>query len=99
MHACRVLAKDGVFLSVTFAQPHFRRPFLQDPQYDWGRDVATFGEGFQYFVYAMRKGKRAADDAAAADQGMNGSSDRVALKESPMHEHMEQDDYLLRMSI
>ncbi|EIE27069.1 S-adenosyl-L-methionine-dependent methyltransferase [Coccomyxa subellipsoidea C-169] len=95
----RVLAKDGVFLSVTFAQPHFRRPFLQAPQYDWGRDVATFGEGFHYFVYGMRKGKRAADDAAAADQGMNGSSDRVTLKESPMHEHMEQDDYLLRMSI
>jgi hypothetical protein len=94
-----VLARDGVFISVTFVQPHFRRPFLQALQYDWGMDVATFGEGFHYFVYAMRKGKRVESDAAAGDQGTNGGSERVTLKESPIHEHMEQDDYLLRMSM
>jgi len=96
----RVLARDGVFLSVTFAQPHFRRPFLQAPQYDWGMHVATFGEGFHYFVYAMRKGTRVdaeASTVAAADVDVNGSIG-AALKESPLHEHMERDDYLLRMS-
>ncbi len=98
-HACRVLSSDGVFISVTFAQPHFRRPFLQAPQYSWGMDVATFGEGFHYFVYAMRKGTRAETDAAERDAGAAEGTKRVALKESPMHEHMEQDDYLLRMSL
>lgn len=91
----RVLARDGVFLSVTFAQPHFRRPFLQAPQYDWGMHVATFGEGFHYFVYAMRKGSRV--DAAAAEGDVKGGVG-AALKESPLHDHMERDDYLLRMS-
>ncbi|BDA44495.1 EEF1A lysine methyltransferase 4 [Coccomyxa sp. Obi] len=95
----RVLSADGVFVSVTFAQPHFRRPFLQAPQYSWGMHVATFGEGFHYFVYAMRKGTRAETEGAERDAGVAEGIKRVALKESPMHEHMEQDDYLLRMSL
>ena len=96
---CRVLSADGMFLSVTFVQPHFRRPFLQAPQYSWGMDVATFGEGFHYFVYAMRKGMRAETEAAERVAGAVEGTKRVALEESPMHEHMEHDDYLLRMSL
>ena len=46
----------------------------------------------------MRKGKRVEPEAAAGDEGTKGGSERVMLKESPMHEHMEQDDYHLRIA-
>jgi hypothetical protein len=47
---------------------------------------------------AIGKGKRVEPEAAAGDEGTKGGSERVTLKESPMHEHMEQDDYLLRIA-
>lgn len=46
-----VLKPNGKFLSITFAQPHFRRKF-----YDkfWRTcKVDTFGTGFHYFFYTM----------------------------------------------
>jgi hypothetical protein len=53
----------GRFISVTFAQPHFRVPiYLQcHPQYDWDVTVDTFGNGFEYFVYTMRRGQKPTD--------------------------------------
>ena len=88
-----MLTASGVLLSVTFAQPHFRRPFFLASQYDWSMQHATFGETFHYFVYALRRGARTEEDGPDANVA-NGPIVR-SEKESIMHEHMDHEDYLL----
>ena len=100
MHACRVLRDGGVFISVTFAQPHFRRPLVVAPSYAWGMHVATFGEDFHYFVYSMRKGQCQTVDVPVDAPGAKHASGRVSgVTEHPMHEHMDRDDFLLCMDL
>ena len=102
---CRVLKDDGVFLSITFAQPHFRRPFLLAERYAWGMEVASFGEGFHYFLYCMRKGARKASDSpshfAARDpeEALESNQGAGQATESSMHEHMDSADYILSMDV
>ncbi|CEQ41799.1 SPOSA6832_03560, partial [Sporobolomyces salmonicolor] len=51
----RVLKPDGVFLYLTFGQPHFRRQHLQRP--GWKLEVLEVGVdvGFGYFFYVLRR--------------------------------------------
>lgn len=45
----KVLKKDGRFLSITFAQPHFRKKLYQ--QFWSNCTNETFGSGFHYYFY------------------------------------------------
>lgn len=45
---------SGVFIYITFGQPHFRRRHLERPGV-WTLEVQKIGEAFHYFVYVMRK--------------------------------------------
>ena len=100
-----MLKASGVFLSITFAQPHFRRPFLLAERYAWGMEVASFGEGFHYFVYSMRKGARKATDAPShfaqqePEEALEGKQSTGQATESSMHEHMDSADYLLSVGV
>jgi hypothetical protein len=60
IHRC--LTADGKLLSLTFAQPHFRRRYLQQSQFDWSVDVVPFGTSFHYFAYFCKRGRRRAAD-------------------------------------
>ncbi|XP_063935953.1 uncharacterized protein LOC108225365 isoform X2 [Daucus carota subsp. sativus] len=51
----RVLKPDGVFISITFGQPHFRRPIFCAPDFNWSMEWSTFGDGFHYFFYILKK--------------------------------------------
>ena len=68
-----IKSKNGRFLSLTFAQPHFRTPFYAKPKYLWCVDYQTFGKdsGFHYFCYVMTKGRSDVQDqvriSSAAD--------------------------------
>ena len=94
-----------MFLSITFAQPHFRRPFLLAERYMWGMEVASFGEGFHYFLYCMRKGARNTSDGPShfterePDKEPEGKLGAGQATESSMHEHMDCADYLLSMDV
>jgi hypothetical protein len=102
-----VLKADGVLLSVTFAQPHFRRPLLLAQRYSWGMEVASFGKDLHYFVYAMRKGARKASDRPShfAEPGPERATAQDASQcngqatESSMHEHMDSADFLMRIEL
>ncbi|KAJ1347350.1 hypothetical protein KIN20_002386 [Parelaphostrongylus tenuis] len=57
----RVLTSDGVFISVSFTQPHFRVPaLLRLPV--WSISVQEIGEDFHYFVYIMQCGRETSQD-------------------------------------
>jgi len=53
----RLLRRDGRFISITFAQPHFRLPHYAVGDYDWSCEVHTLGSHFHFFVYSMIKGR------------------------------------------
>ncbi|KIM44617.1 hypothetical protein M413DRAFT_442578 [Hebeloma cylindrosporum] len=49
----RVLRKGGVFIYLTFGQPHFRRRYLQREKTTL--EVKELGEAFHYYLYILRK--------------------------------------------
>ncbi|NXJ75347.1 EFMT4 methyltransferase, partial [Trogon melanurus] len=55
----RVLRPGGCFISITFAQPHFRKPHYAQEDFGWSLRHAACGDGdaFHYFLYVMRKGQ------------------------------------------
>ncbi|CAM4715498.1 EEF1A lysine methyltransferase 4 [Lepidochelys kempii] len=53
----RVLRPGGRFISITFAQPHFRKRHYAQPAYGWSLRHSTYGTDFHYFLYVMCKGQ------------------------------------------
>ncbi|XP_021896713.1 methyltransferase-like protein 13 [Carica papaya] len=51
----RVLKADGLLISISFGQPHFRRPLFTAPEFNWSMEWCTFGDGFHYFFYILKK--------------------------------------------
>ncbi len=54
----RILKPDGIFISITFCQPHFRKPLYAKDTYGWSIECQTIGETFHFFFYVMRKGQK-----------------------------------------
>jgi len=48
----RVLRKGGLFIYLTFGQPHFRRRFLTRPETTL--EIKELGDVFHYYLYIMR---------------------------------------------
>nr|QTZ19452.1 methyltransferase 13 [Bixa orellana] len=89
----RVLKSDGIFISITFGQPHFRRPFFHNPKFTWSVEWSTFGETFHYFFYTLRKGRRSSSVGVASGEKCEMSS--ICL----LHEELEGEDYIFRTTI
>ena len=96
---CRVLTPSGRLLSITFAQPHFRKPFLTAAKYDWRLKLTTVEEGrsFPYFIYALNRGQRLPNEQAVAFGGTRNTPD--VAPGSHVHEQMDNEDYLLSMDL
>ncbi|KAI4295568.1 hypothetical protein L6164_035602 [Bauhinia variegata] len=88
----RVLKSNGTFISITFGQPHFRRPIFDAPEFSWSVEYTTFGDGFHYFFYILKKGQRSLEEKI---------SDKVS--ETPsislFHEELESEDFLFRTNV
>ena len=55
----KVLKTDGVFVSITFSQPHFRVPLLARPELGWSIEVETLSGRaghLEYFLIVCRAG-------------------------------------------
>ena len=75
-----IKSKNGRFLSLTFAQPHFRTPFISKPKYSWGVEYQTFGTGFHYFCYVMTKGRSQLQDQVTVTSAVDISRFDLILK-------------------
>ncbi|KAH5426584.1 hypothetical protein HBI47_118430 [Parastagonospora nodorum] len=52
----RVLKDDGVFLYVTYRQPHFIKPILnRDSEWEMEMEVMGGGDSFEYFGFILKK--------------------------------------------
>jgi len=54
-HVSRILRPGGLFIYITFGQPHFRRPLLLKDEYQWNLELKTIGDFFHYYVYILTK--------------------------------------------
>lgn len=45
--------RTGVFLYLTWMQPHFRRPYIERPE-RWSVETRTMGDAFHYFLYIAK---------------------------------------------
>jgi hypothetical protein len=62
----------GRFISISFQQPHFRRPFLAKQKYQWSIQVHSVSDGnesVEYFVYVMTKGQTMNEDDRLLEEG------------------------------
>lgn len=64
-------------------------------QYTWSMQHFAFGETFHYYVYVLHKGLR--DSQGDSVETAEGSYTK--LEEGMTHEHMDEEDYLLRMDV
>ncbi|MBA0842670.1 hypothetical protein Goarm_002480 [Gossypium armourianum] len=88
----KVLKPNGIFISITFGQPHFRKPFFHNAKFTWSIEWSTFGDGFHYFFYILRKGRRCLDD--------EDSIEKIQIPSiSLYHEELEGEDYIFRTNI
>lgn len=88
----RVLKPEGIFISITFGQPHFRRRFFSDPEFTWSIEWNTFGETFHYFFYVLKKGQRSSESEECREKTHMPS---ISL----YHDELEGEDFLFRTNI
>ncbi|XP_042507445.1 EEF1A lysine methyltransferase 4 [Macadamia integrifolia] len=88
----RVLKPSGIFISISFGQPHFRRPLFEAPEFTWSIEWETFGDGFHYFFYILKKGKRSTDC-----EGLNQRIDMPSI--CLLHEELENEDFIFRTNV
>ncbi|RAL49364.1 hypothetical protein DM860_012797 [Cuscuta australis] len=87
----RVLKHNGIFISIAFGQPHFRRRFFNDPEFTWSVEWNTFGETFHYFFYVLKKGNRSLESYEVLEPSANPSK-------SLFQEELDVEDYLFRIN-
>ncbi|XP_010906905.2 uncharacterized protein [Elaeis guineensis] len=89
----KVLKPEGTFVSISFGQPHFRRPLFEAPAFTWSVEWDTFGDGFHYFFYTLKKGRRSSN--SDGHQNKSFSIPSISL----LHEELENEDYIFRTTI
>ncbi|XP_029930542.1 EEF1A lysine methyltransferase 4 [Myripristis murdjan] len=93
----RVLKPGGRFLSVTFAQPHFRKRLYARSEYSWSIKHHTYGDSFHYFVYVMTKGEELSPEDAALQRRLLEEAKDPPTTITKIQENKE--DYLLNIDL
>ncbi|KMZ64597.1 putative Methyltransferase [Zostera marina] len=89
-----VLKPNGVFISISFGQPHFRRPLFEGRRsFTWSVETNTFGDGFHYFIYTLKKGKRSPNSEQCKSEKIETPS--ICY----LQDELEGEDYIFRMAV
>lgn len=99
----RVLRPGGCFISITFAQPHFRKPHYAQEAFGWSLRHATCGDtgdtgAFHYFLYVMRKGQPLDAPDLALGRRLHQPPPPPALPPPPAPPD-DDEDYLLAIQL
>lgn len=94
----RCLKPGGRFVSVTFANPLFRKRLYARTMYNWSIKKYSYGEGFQYFVYVMTKGEELSqEDAALEKKLLEDAKPPPTAVTTPKNE--DKEDYLSNIDL
>lgn len=73
-------------LSLHSLQPHFRRPLFEAPAFTWSFEWNTFGDGFHYFFYTLKKVRR---------NSLNNFFSSIYFLYSNLHYHLKKKKHYL----
>lgn len=62
-------------MSVTFAQPHFRKKLYARQEYGWSINHYHYGDSFHYFLYVLTKGEELSPEDAALERRVHSQTD------------------------
>ena len=95
----RVLAPTGVLLSISFLQPHFRRPLLLPHEFTWGmhHTLHSLDGGLHYSFDALKKGCRQPQDLPVQLPAY--CPDKHATEAGTTHQYMDDEDFLSFMEV
>lgn len=94
----RCLKPGGLFVSVTFAQPFFRKRLYARTEYDWSIKQYSYGDGFEYFVYVMTKGEELSPEDAALGKKLLERTESQTPRRTTTQE-VEQEDFLSNIDL
>ncbi|XP_056246287.1 EEF1A lysine methyltransferase 4 [Seriola aureovittata] len=99
----RCLKPGGRFVSVTFAQPFFRKRLYARTEYNWSIKQYSYGEGFQYFVYVMTKGEQLSPEDAALEKKLLEKNQLEDTKSTPTRiattQNEDNEDFLSNIDL
>lgn len=94
----RVLKPSGRFISVTFAQPHFRKRLYARAEYDWSIQQHTYGQGFHYFLYVLTKGEELSQEDAALEKRVQLEAEALST-DTITFEDTQSEDFLANIDL
>ncbi|KAF6728492.1 hypothetical protein FQA47_008658 [Oryzias melastigma] len=93
----RCLKPKGRFISITFAQPFFRKRLYARSQYGWSIQHSSYGDGFEYFFYVMTKGESLKPEDAALEKSF--TEDSTATQSVTATENEGKEDFLSNIDL
>ncbi|XP_037537245.1 microtubule-associated protein 6 [Nematolebias whitei] len=94
----RCLKPGGRFVSITFAQPFFRKRLYARSVYNWSIKQHSYGEGFQYFLFVMTKGEELSpEDAVLENKLLEEPKPSSAIAATTQNE--DQEDFLSNIGL
>ncbi|XP_031137106.1 EEF1A lysine methyltransferase 4 [Sander lucioperca] len=95
----RCLKPGGRFVSVTFAQPFFRKRLYARTEYNWSIRKYSYGEGFQYFVYVMTKGEELSPEDAALEKKLLEDTKSPPTRVATTQDDDDEEDFLSNIDL
>lgn len=92
LEVSRVLKPGGRFISVTFAQPHFRKRLYARAEYGWSIKHYHYGNSFHYFLYVLTKGEELSPEDAALERRL--LAEAVAPLSEVTFQEADSEDFL-----
>lgn len=97
MEISRCLKPGGHFISITFAQPFFRKRLYSRAEYNWSIRHRSFGDGFEYFVFIMKQGEELSPEDAALGKKLQEEVEAPAVITITQPE--DKEDFLFRIDL
>ncbi|XP_051555442.1 EEF1A lysine methyltransferase 4 isoform X2 [Myxocyprinus asiaticus] len=97
LEVSRVLKPGGRFISVTFAQPHFRKRLYARAEYNWSIKHYQYGRSFHYFLYVLTKGEELSPEDAALERRL--LTEAEALPTEVQFQEVDSEDFLNNIGI
>ncbi|XP_020489774.2 EEF1A lysine methyltransferase 4 [Labrus bergylta] len=94
----RCLKPGGRFVSVTFADPFFRKRLYAKTDYNWSIKKYSYGEGLEYFVYVMTKGEELSPEDAALEKKLLEESKDQPTRVST-YQHEDEEDFMSNIDL
>uniref|UniRef100_UPI0037E830F5 EEF1A lysine methyltransferase 4 n=1 Tax=Semicossyphus pulcher TaxID=241346 RepID=UPI0037E830F5 len=95
----RCLKPGGRFVSVTFADPFFRKRLYAKTEYKWSVKKHSYGEGLEYFVYVMTKGEELSPEDQALEIKLREDTEKSQASRITTTQHEEEEDFMSNIDL